>query len=153
MEKQKFNVNRTPEGTAFELAFVVLAVAVWVGIILMLRHAPDIVPTHFGPSGQPDAYGNKLTVLLPCIMTTVVGACCLAGAYFPHTVNLPVRIRNERQAALGVRLMRIIAIAMLLLTLAVAYSAIGSTAAPALLVVVGLIVVCGVFTYLIYKAK
>ena len=44
---------------------IVLAV---VGIMIM----PDIIPTHFGPSGAPDAWGSKYTVLMyPGILVLV----------------------------------------------------------------------------------
>ena len=44
---------------------VILAI---VGILIM----PDIIPTHFGPSGAPDAWGSKYTVLLyPAILVLV----------------------------------------------------------------------------------
>ena len=48
---------------------VVLAVVIAiVGIFLM----PDTIPTHFGPSGEPDAWGSKYTVLLyPAILIVV----------------------------------------------------------------------------------
>ncbi|MBO5346682.1 MAG: SdpI family protein [Lachnospiraceae bacterium] len=44
---------------------VILAI---VGIVIM----PDTIPTHFGPSGEPDAWGSKFTVLLyPAILVLV----------------------------------------------------------------------------------
>lgn len=39
-----------------------------VGIFIM----PDTIPTHFGPSGEPDAWGSKYTVLMyPAILVLV----------------------------------------------------------------------------------
>ena len=43
---------------------VILAI---VGILIM----PDTIPTHFGPSGEPDAWGSKFTVLLYKILLTI----------------------------------------------------------------------------------
>ena len=44
---------------------VILAI---VGILIM----PDTIPTHYGPSGEPDAWGSKFTVLLyPAILVLV----------------------------------------------------------------------------------
>ena len=102
MKKQRFKVVRSTEGNIFELAFVLLTIVVW-GVIVMLYHqAPDIIPTHFGPSGAPDAFGPKTRMFFPCIIVTVVAVCMMAGAYFPHSVNLPgVYLVNERQAALS----------------------------------------------------
>lgn len=41
------------------VALVILIVAI-VGILIM----PDTIPTHFGPSGEPDAWGTKYSVLM-----------------------------------------------------------------------------------------
>ena len=100
MKKQKFKAERSTEGTVFELAFLSLAIVVWVAILLFYNQAPDIIPTHFGPSGAPDAYGSKAHIFFPCILITVVAAFMMAGSYFPHSVNLPgIYLVNERQAA------------------------------------------------------
>ena len=157
MKKQKFNIVRTAEGTMFEVAFVVLAVAVWAMIVVLLMRAPDTVPVHFSLSGTPDGWGSKYTMVLPCLITTVIGAGMLLGAYFPHTVNLPVSIKNERQAWLVVRMMRIMAILFLLLTLAMgallSQMALFHTAVPALVCTALIVAVVAVFTFLVYKAK
>ena len=154
MKKQKFEVKRTAEGTAFEIAFIVLAIMTWVYVILMLNKAPEIVPTHFGPSGSPDAYGSKWNMLFPGILTTVVGFCCLAGAYFPHTVNIPgVKIANVGQANLAVRLMRIMALLMLALTAAITADTLRGHILFTLLAVAAIVIVSVVFSILIYKAR
>ena len=49
-KKQKIKVHRTTEGTIFELAFLVLAVIIWVLVILMMKNAPDVIATHFDDS-------------------------------------------------------------------------------------------------------
>ena len=154
-QKQKFRIARSTEGTIFEIAFVILAVIVWAVIIVMMRHAPETVPTHFDVTGTPDAYGSKTAFLLPTILISVGGVCMLAGAYFPHTVNLPVSIDNIRQALLATRMLRVMALVFLLLTLCVAYCSLGSkpSAVPAIAVVVVILAIVAYFTLLIYKAK
>jgi uncharacterized membrane protein len=154
-QKQKFKIPRTVEGTIFEIAFVVLAVVVWVLIIVMLRHSPDTVATHFDIAGRPDDYGSKLHILFPCIMTSVMGGCMLLGAYFPHTVNLPVMIENLRQALLVTRMMRILALVFLLLTIAMAYTSLSAahTGLPIILTVAAILSIVGFFTVFIYKSK
>ena len=57
-KKQKIKVNRTKEGTVFEIAFAMLAVIVWALIILMLSKAPDVIATHFDGRGHPNGYGS-----------------------------------------------------------------------------------------------
>jgi len=152
MKKQKFEVRRTPEGTAFEIAFVVLAVLVWVNIVLAYNKAPETIPTHFGPTGAPDAFGNKSRMFFPCILMSIVGVCMMAGAYFPHTINLPgVKMTNVRQAALGVRMMRILGVMMLVLAAAIAHDMLHGHVMFVLIVVAIMVLVCPVFIYFIYK--
>lgn len=67
-----------------------MAVAIWGWLIL-----PAVVPTHFGISGQPDAYGSKGTLLiLPVIFLLVYGLLTFLER-FPHTYNYPVTITEE----------------------------------------------------------
>ena len=63
MEKfdiKKVKVHRTASGTIFEMAFVLIALIVWGLIIWLVHQAPDIVPTHFDGSGNPNAYGSPV---------------------------------------------------------------------------------------------
>lgn len=154
MKKQKFKVERSTEGNIFELAFVLLAIVVWVTIVLFYNHAPDVIPTHFGPSGAPNAFGPKSHMFLPCVMITVIGACLMAGAYFPHTVNLPgVSLVNERQAAWSTRLMRVLGILFLLLAGAIGLDMLRGHILFVLIVIALMVLVCPVFIFFIYKYK
>ena len=49
------------------VTLIMLIVAI-VGILIM----PDIIPTHFGPSGEPDGWGTKYTVLMFPAITILV---------------------------------------------------------------------------------
>ena len=50
------------------IVVVVAVILAIVGILIM----PDTIPTHFGPSGEPDAWGSKFTVLLyPAVLVLV----------------------------------------------------------------------------------
>ena len=76
----------------------------------------------------------------------------MAGAYFPHSVNLPgVYLVNERQAALSTRLMRVLGILFVLLTGAVALDMMRGHVLFVLIMIAILVLVCPVFIYLIYK--
>ena len=154
--KTKIKVYRTTEGTLFELAFLVLAIVVWVLVILMLNNAPDVVATHFDASGRPNGYGSPWGLLFPCIITTVVGAGMLLGAYFPNTINVPVEVTTPRQYELLIRMTRIGALLFLLLTLASPATALWLSPPSPWLIVgsVGLLFVdIIVFCVLIHRAK
>ena len=118
-KKQKIKVNRTKEGTVFEIAFVMLAVVVWVLIILMMKSAPDVIATHFDAHGRPNGYGSPWGMVIPCIITTVIGAGLLVVAYHPHLINMPVEMKTPRQYELAIHSTRVAALLLLLLTLAI----------------------------------
>jgi len=158
--KLKVKVGRTLEGTIFEIVFLVLAVLLWAFIVLLLKHAPSSVPMHYDLHGNVDGWGSPMNAVFPCLLTTVVGICLLLCAYFPHTVNIPVEVKTPRQVALVVRMVRIMALEMLLLTFCMAFSMLGSAMGlslsplPMILVPVGILIATGiVFIVLIYKAK
>ena len=58
MSDIKLNVERTTKDKIFDIVFLVLTLTIWGIIIWLICRAPDIVPTHFGPSGKPDHYGS-----------------------------------------------------------------------------------------------
>ena len=155
-KKQKIKVNRTKEGTVFEIAFVMLAVVVWALIIWMLCKAPDVVATHFDGRGHPNGYGSPWGLVIPCIITTVVGAGLLVVAYHPHLINMPVEMKTTRQYELGIRSTRVAALTLLLLTLSIPCSLLlfESPSPWPVLGTVGLLLAVAVYySVRIYKAK
>ena len=120
--KERIKVCRTTEGTIFEIVLVVMLVVIGALIAMMYADAPDVVPTHFGPSGEPNGWGSKSGVLIPCLVITIASIFLMVSAYFPHKVNIPVEVSTPRQWALVVRLVRVMALEMALLTLPIATS-------------------------------
>ena len=155
-KKQKIKVNRTKEGTVFEIAFVMLAVVVWALIIWMLCKAPDVVATHFDGRGHPNGYGSPWGLVIPCIITTVVGAGLLLVAYHPHLINMPVEMKTPQQYELGIRSTRVAALTLLLLTLSIPCSMLlfESPSPWPVLATVGLLLAVAVYYSIrIYRAR
>ena len=156
----KLNVVRTTKDKIFDVIFLVLTLTIWGIIIWLISRAPDIVPTHFGPSGKPDAYGSPTFILIPSVIMTVVAFICAFGVYFPFgSVNLPFveGPGNERQKKLGVLLSRIIGIMILGIMLFIAIYSLAmkdhSSILPVVIIVGSLIGVSLVFTIMLYRAK
>ena len=156
----KLNVVRTTKDKIFDVIFLVLTLTIWGIIIWLISRAPDIVPTHFGPSGKPDAYGSPTFILIPTVIMTVVAFICAFGVYFPFgSVNLPFveGPGNERQKKLGVLLSRIIGIMILGIMLFIAIYSLAmkdhSSILPVVIIVGSLIGVSLVFTIMMYRAK
>ena len=155
-KRPKIKVYRTTEGTIFEVAFAVLAVVVWALVIWMISRAPDVIATHFDASGRPNDWGSPWGLLFPCIITTVVGGCMLLGAYFPHSLNVPVNVSSPRQYELLIRMTRISALLFLLLTLAIPATLLTSISPSPwfILGTIGLLLLeIIVFCVLIHRAK
>ena len=153
---KKIKVHRTTEATVFEIVFVVMTLIIWGLIIWLVHRAPDIVPTHFDASGEPNAYGSPVGITIPCALLTIGAIVCMVCAYFPRHINMPFKIRNIRQVELTIRLIRVTGVTFLLIPLAVAYTMLGmsSPSVIPILASIGLILVETVlFSIIIYKSK
>ena len=159
MKPEKIKVNRTLEGNIFEIVFLVLLIAVWVFIILALKKAPDVVPTHFDAVGHATSYDSKYSILFVTIFTSIGGIIMLGSAYYPHTINIPVKIKTPRQYLLAIRMMRVLSLVLLVLTAVIGYTSLvagahGEPSAVPILATVGVMfAVIIIFCILIYKAK
>ena len=161
MEQNNFDlktvkVYRTTEGTIFEIAFVVIAIVVWGLIIWMIHQAPDIVATHFDASGKPNAYGPPAGIAIPCVIITIVAIGLMTTAYFPRLINMPTKLTNIRQVKLAIRGVRIAAIILLIMCLAIVYTLLGMespNATPIMAMVVLLIIETIIFSIVISKTK
>ena len=160
MSKLKLNIVRTSKDMIFDCVFLALTVAIWGIIAWLISRAPDIVPTHFGPSGKPDAYGSPTFILIPSAIMTVVALFIAFSFYLPiASINLPFveGPGNARQKKLGVLLSRIVALLILFIMLFIAVYSLGMKNHDSILpVVIILSVVFGVaivFTVLMYRAK
>ena len=149
-------VHRTLEGTVFEIVFAIVAIVIWGIIIWLVHRAPDIVPTHFDASGNPNAYGSPVGITIPCIILTIAAISLIVLAYFPRHINMPVNITNIRQVEMTIRSTRVAAITLLVLCLAIVYTLLGMDSPnpiPILTVVGILLLEIIVFSLLIKKAK
>ena len=153
---KKVKVHRTTEGTILEAVFVLMAIIVWGLIIWMVHQAPDIIPTHFDASGNPNAYGSPARVMIPCIIITIGALICMVVAYFPRHINMPVKITNIRQVELAIASIRVAGITTLLLALTIAYMMLGMSSPspyPVIAVIILYILEIIIFSILIRKAK
>jgi uncharacterized membrane protein len=154
--KEKIKVCRTTEGTIFEIALAVMLMVIGVLIAKMYVAAPDVVPTHFGATGEPNGWGSKSYVLIPCLVIAIGSIFLMISAYFPHKMNIPVEVSTPRQWALVVRLVRVMALDMALLTLPIAFSSLSvehHTALPIMAVTGLMFITVIVFCVLIHKAR
>jgi uncharacterized membrane protein len=89
------SLGLSPVLVAGELA---AAIAILLAVLIIVHFwavLPDRIPTHFGFSGQPDAWGDKVMIwLLPAVAAIIFVVFAVVSRY-PHAFNYPVRITDE----------------------------------------------------------
>lgn len=124
-------VNRTLEGTIFEIVVAAILIVSWVIIIMNRNNLPAWFP------------------LSQCIITSLVSLGMMVAAYFPNSINMPVQINTPRQYALAIRMVRIIGVILSLMPVTAYFHSMLST----VFCVGGLVVVIIIFSVLIYRAR
>ena len=124
-------VNRTLEGTIFEIVVAAILIVSWVIIIMNRNNLPAWFP------------------LTQCIITSSVSLGMMVAAYFPNSINMPVQINTPRQYALAIRMVRIIGVILSLMTVTAYFHSMLST----VFCVGGLVVVIIIFSVLIDRAR
>ena len=76
-------------GVLFNLVLVIIA---W-GTV------PDRIPTHFDPSGLPDSWGGKESLILLPMAVIFLYSLLTVVSRFPHTFNYPWKITEENAKA------------------------------------------------------
>ena len=66
-----------------------LLLSVTLFVIVRYPAIPDQIPTHFGPSGQADAFGAKSGILFPLVMGWVMLVMMTVLSFFPGAWNVP----------------------------------------------------------------
>lgn len=61
---------------------------------------PEVVPVHFGASGEPDAHGPRASVLWLALLFVTLTIGCAWLSKHPRRFNYPVPVTEEDAAAL-----------------------------------------------------
>lgn len=119
---QNVVVNRTAEGTVFEVVAAVAMVALWAGVAYIISQSGGRpIPTHFDLAGRPDSYGSPYWLLLVGGVGTGVSVFYLLAAYHPTTwISVSFPLTTMRQVKCMVRWARLMAVEMPLLCLTLA---------------------------------
>ena len=109
-------VNRTKEGTMFEIVCGVLILVMWIVAFVLFKKSPDTVPTHFNIAGEVDATGDKITIIVMAIVGTIVTIMALLAAYKPDkAINIPFSVSSPTQYVKMMRMVRVIAVEVAIL--------------------------------------
>ena len=92
-------VLHIPLSTSEILVEIAALVGVLLTVVVIVQSwptLPDTIPTHFGVSGQPDAWGSRVSLwLLPGISILLVYIPLTIFSRFPHIGNYPWNITEE----------------------------------------------------------
>lgn len=107
-----------------QLDYILESIA-WLGWLAMIilpaiyyQELPDQVPTHFNATGEADAWGGKMHLLLLPLIGSVLFFGMIILNNYPHIFNLPVKITEEnaeKQYRSAQRLIRSVNISMMLI--------------------------------------
>ncbi len=100
-KKERPVLELTPSRSdqALDVASAVLVVLAAAGVALNWHAIPPLVPTHFGISGQPDAWGPRWIVALVPLLALCVHIGLGLVYRYPHSFNYPWKITAENAEA------------------------------------------------------
>ena len=85
----------SPLELGLEFFALLVLIAIFLLLVVNLPGLPDRIPTHFDALGRPDAYGNKMSLLLlPCVSLGLY-LLLTVTARFPQSFNYPWAITEE----------------------------------------------------------
>lgn len=85
------------EGKKWILMSLLIVILMWAISLYAYFTLPDIIPTHFGLKGKPDAYGSKTSFLIVPVLLSLAPVIILVMVKFrfvlinkyPYLINLP----------------------------------------------------------------
>ena len=97
---------------------LILEVLAIVGILFLIAYPlfhynslPDEIPSHFGPSGQPDDYQSKNFIWVFPVLGVFIYLLLTIVSRIPHTFNFTVKITEENattQYQIAVRMISVL---------------------------------------------
>jgi uncharacterized membrane protein len=107
--KPKIKIESTIIDKFLELLGWLTIIILWVLTIWSYFKLPDIIPIHYDSFGNPDDYGNRLTIfILPLVASVIFAGMTIINKY-PHIFIYPVDITKEnalKQYTNATRLLR-----------------------------------------------
>jgi len=70
------------------LLLIIIVIGAW-------KNTPEQIPSHFGPSGRPDAWGGKGSLALLPILGLMIYLLITVVSRFPSAFNYPCKITEE----------------------------------------------------------
>lgn len=118
IKKGKVKVERSREGTIFEIAATLLVLAMWVVVLFVALHSGTDTTGAAADMAGDNAADLAINIVIGLTGTFVV-ALALVSAYHPDTmVNIPVRVHTAEGWLWVTRMVRVVALELALLFIA-----------------------------------
>ena len=95
MEKPKINPPLRRLDQLFEALSILCVIYMVAQLIFEYPGLTETVPTHFGASGSPDAWGNKTSLLILPLVGIIMYAGLTVLNFYPYIFNFPVQITEK----------------------------------------------------------
>ncbi|HOI32865.1 MAG: DUF1648 domain-containing protein [Bacteroidales bacterium] len=121
----KFCPKPTSGDIQIEWFGYLLLLAGWIFALWAYVESPEEIAVHFNVKGQPDGYGNKITLMVLQLIGTMTFVGLTWLNKFPHIFNYPIKITAENrefQYRLAMRLIRWLKISILLIFLFITFA-------------------------------
>ncbi|MGC4021962.1 MAG: DUF1648 domain-containing protein [Cyclobacteriaceae bacterium] len=109
--RPKLKIPLTTTDWVFEIV-ALLGIILTIGyFFLFYSNLPDIIPSHYNLSGQPNAVGKKSLLIVLVSIAIVIYLIMTIAARFPYIFNFPFEItvdNAETQYKNAVRFMRVL---------------------------------------------
>jgi uncharacterized membrane protein len=93
--RPKIKLQKTTFNYLIEITTLAILVLAWAYVILSYSELDSEIPVHFNASGEADRYGDKQSIfLLPLISTMLFIGLSVLNKY-PHIFNYPTEITEE----------------------------------------------------------
>ncbi|WP_347924697.1 DUF1648 domain-containing protein [Pontimicrobium sp. SW4] len=123
-KRPRIKVSFETVDIVIELISITLLILMWCYCIINYFDLPDTIATHFNGTGEPDGYGNKLTIwIIPVIATVIYVGLFILNKY-PHMHNYMVNITEEnalKNYRFSTRVLRVVNFLCVLLMTYVTY--------------------------------
>ncbi|GAB6168029.1 hypothetical protein JCM1393_04890 [Clostridium carnis] len=97
IKKEKVKRKRTKIEKSLIIIATLALIGNWMYILLVWNKVPDIVPTHFGFSGEADAWGSKTSLIYMPIIVTIMYLIFIPLSRIPQYYNYVVEITKENK--------------------------------------------------------
>ena len=96
--RPNLKLELTMTDNVFEVAGWLCLAFLWGLAITVYSKLPEIIPTHFDLSGQPNEHGSKMGIMFLPVLATLLFIGLTVLNFYPHIFNYPARITADNAA-------------------------------------------------------